>query len=236
LDNLNNCIENNLALKEMEDYLKKKRLQCNKIGKMKFIRYYMEKPEIKKKRKRERKKKEKKLEEIKESQTNIRIQIGESQNKVNEQIEQKEQKEQKEQNQQNEQNVVSSDNIQPLPTEPETAQQDQVTLPPQSLNFAPQPQTSQMDNQRHHIDFTVPKSPIKQNFKYVLINKLYSMTAKPLNNSNPYPNYQNYHDAQNQYYPYTFPLPPVPQNLPNFAQTQSQSYIQIPRNFTPAPV
>jgi hypothetical protein len=63
----------------MEEYLKKKRLQCNKIGKMRFIRYYMEKPEIKKKRKRERKKKDKKLEEVKESQNNIRIQVGESQ-------------------------------------------------------------------------------------------------------------------------------------------------------------
>jgi hypothetical protein len=39
-------------LAEMNRYLKKKRLLSSKIGKMKFVRYYMPKPEIKKRRKR----------------------------------------------------------------------------------------------------------------------------------------------------------------------------------------
>jgi len=53
-------------INEMEEYLKKKRLLCNKIGKLKFVRYYMDKPEMKKRRRRERKKKEKIAKEIEE--------------------------------------------------------------------------------------------------------------------------------------------------------------------------
>lgn len=122
----------------MEEYLKKKRLQCNKIGKMRFIRYYMEKPEIKKKRKRERKKKEKKSEEINESLNNIRIQVGESQDNTNEKSEKKTTKVQfmqvEPQIQSQNQNILSS----PIPTTP---------------NFAPQHEIAQADNQNSHLTF-----------------------------------------------------------------------------------
>lgn len=53
-------------IEEMEEYLNKKRLLWNKIGKLKFIRLYMDKPEVKKRRRREGKKKQKDNKEVKE--------------------------------------------------------------------------------------------------------------------------------------------------------------------------
>lgn len=44
--------EQDEELAEMNRYLRKKRLLSSKIGKLKFVRYYMPKPEIKKRRKR----------------------------------------------------------------------------------------------------------------------------------------------------------------------------------------
>ena len=65
-------------LKDMESYLNKKRLLCLKISKLKLVRSYIDKPEIKKRRKRE--KKEVKIEdeineENKQTSNNIKIPI-----------------------------------------------------------------------------------------------------------------------------------------------------------------
>ena len=64
---------------QMEQYLKKKRLQSSKIGKLKFVRYYMEKPEIKKRRRRERKKKVKEIQKQQESEPSKNQSTPESQ-------------------------------------------------------------------------------------------------------------------------------------------------------------
>ncbi|CAI2365661.1 unnamed protein product [Moneuplotes crassus] len=75
-----------VEIEEMEQYLGKKKLLCNRIGKLKFVRYYMEKPEIKKRRRRERKKKAKDKEEkdlkVKDEEVKDMVVANENESKV----------------------------------------------------------------------------------------------------------------------------------------------------------
>jgi len=78
-DSEENDREQDPEIYDMKRYLKKKRLLSSKIGKLKFVRYYMQKPEIKKRRKREKKAviKQRQQEEEKNKLNSNLIQSGE---------------------------------------------------------------------------------------------------------------------------------------------------------------
>lgn len=139
-------------VQEMEEYLKRKRLLSSRIGKIKFARYYMQKPEIKKRRRqRKRKQKQKEAkEEKKESK-----QAEEKKEKKKDEKEQEAKKEEVVEEKKEENELKNSDHQVPENSEAVESQQPQSIenkqpVPDQELKPAPIPDASPSPTPESH--------------------------------------------------------------------------------------